>query len=167
MQLLVDQLTNLAAGILPNASLYQCWKMYGIDPCRSCNPLTLRTLLSALTAERLWPMPPPTEINESISELLSKMRRVALALGIDKKDSDGKWLCNSFTHLFYYLSRKVKKLPLNQDILSNSQPEASNGCWEMMDFSSKPSQTVPDKAMPARNASTYPVTAVKEEGLRR
>ncbi|KPM44022.1 hypothetical protein AK830_g2493 [Neonectria ditissima] len=74
LELLVDQVINLEAGILPNEELFETWERNHIAPCKSCHQIPMNTLLRALIAEGLWPLCPES-YQGSVNDLVGALRK--------------------------------------------------------------------------------------------
>ncbi|KAH7152134.1 hypothetical protein B0J13DRAFT_547694 [Dactylonectria estremocensis] len=101
IHLLVDQLMNFEAGILPNKSLFSTWRDRHVAPCHECVTLPMNTLLRALMAEHLWPLYPKS-YQGSVNDLLDALHEVERTMGMDELEQ-----CNQFSHLMEHLDHTV------------------------------------------------------------
>ncbi|KAH8733711.1 hypothetical protein BGZ61DRAFT_164918 [Ilyonectria robusta] len=102
LRLLIEQVINFEAGILPNESLFNTWSDNNIAPCGECRPLPMNTLIRALMAERLWPLSAKS-YQGSVNDLLEALEVAGRSLGIHEFGGS----CNPYSHflgnwIFYF-----------------------------------------------------------------
>ncbi|KAL6402206.1 hypothetical protein AUP68_14674 [Ilyonectria robusta] len=102
LRLLIEQVINFEAGILPNESLFNTWSDNNIAPCGECRPLPMNTLIRALMAERLWPLSAKS-YQGSVNDLLEALEVAGGSLGIHEFGGS----CNPYSHflgnwIFYF-----------------------------------------------------------------
>ncbi|KAH7165884.1 hypothetical protein EDB81DRAFT_918007 [Dactylonectria macrodidyma] len=101
LHMLVEQLMNFEAGILPNKSLFRSWKYSHVAPCNQCTTLPMDTFLRALMAEHLWPLYPKS-YQGSVNDLLDALQQAGRLMGMDELGH-----CNQYSHLLEYLDEAV------------------------------------------------------------
>ncbi|KAH7008426.1 hypothetical protein EDB80DRAFT_872229 [Ilyonectria destructans] len=107
LRLLIEQVINFEAGILPNESLFNTWSDNNIAPCGECTPLPMNTLIRALMAERLWPLSAKS-YQGSVNDLLEALEAVGRTMGIHEFGNS----CNPYSHflgnLVFYSTEEVR-----------------------------------------------------------